>query len=142
MEQQKAPGLNAQNARIVHSAMLASIVAISLGLGVARSVTEVDFDGLVAQAVQIFALVQLVVVGVLVQKLKMAIPLCSAEGDANEWWRANGARVMVTWALSEGTATLGAVAWLLTGEWAALFVIGAALVLLLRLGPNSWHVYS
>jgi hypothetical protein len=48
--------------------------------------------------------------------------------------------VLLQWVLAEGTATVGAVFWFLTGDAVLLVVLGAAAVLLFRLRPGVWTI--
>jgi len=74
-------------------------------------------------------------VGVAFFLRQQCAPLGSG-GSFDQWWSTEGAKALASWALLEGTAIVGAVFHMLTGNFLPLIVTGACLLLLALFGPD------
>jgi len=61
----------------------------------------------------------------------------SPPASADQWWAANFDKALVSWALLESSAGVGAIFHFFTGSYQPLVVSGAALLLLALFGPQG-----
>lgn len=125
-------------AKVVHAGLMGGVFLFVGVLAAMRQAVDVSLPADVAEIIRYVGLGQLFVIGILVGKLRRRIPLLQGGEAPALWWAANGSRVVITWATAEGTAIIGGVFWLLTGDPVMLVVSLAAAVLLFRLRPASW----
>jgi hypothetical protein len=127
---QPDPGLAAR-ARRIHAVLLggsALISAILVGL------TAIQGPALGAPPLFAYApfLVAIPAVGA-------AFLLQHPRGTGSEqWWAANFGKALVSWALLETTALVGAVFHFLTGSYLPLVITGASLLLLVLSRPDGF----
>ena len=136
MSQPSPPQFTERAARVIHSALVAGVFVIFAAFVAATRLVTVP-EGLPIM-LRYVGLGQLLVFSIIIFRIRAFIPLCEERDDCKGWWAFNGQRVMVLWALAEGTATLGGAIWFLTADSLMLVVLGAALVLLFRLRPSVW----
>jgi hypothetical protein len=116
---------------------------ISIALTIARIAVDIELIGAAANAICYGCLGLMLTTGIVVFKIRARLPIHQRDDDPDAWWAAHGMRVLVLWVLvlwvlAEGTATIGAVFWFLTGDVAMLIVFGFSAVLLVRLRPGVW----
>lgn len=138
MTQSNQPVMSQRLARVLHSALVGSVVVLTAMFAFVRSVVGVVLEGGPVDAIRYVGLGLLLVAGIVIFKLRARIPAYHPEQAPDAWWAANGQRVLLPWMVAEGTATVGGVFWFLTGDIVPLVVLGAAALLLVRLRPSEW----
>ena len=113
--------------------MVAGVVAIALAFGFVREVAPPDPLNIVL-VLRLVAFAEVVGMLVLWRVLRGGMQPLRGGRDEDAWWQVNGPRAFVVWALAEGSATVGAVFWYLTGD--ALILVGVLGVSLLVLVVN------
>jgi hypothetical protein len=119
-----------QTARILHLALMASLVLSSVVLSLVPLAPSLP-SPLFLYAV--FAIAAVFFAGALVISTRLPRE-GSAQRDA--WWSQNLPRALVIWSMIEGPSMLGAVAFMLTRDFTALIIPGVGLLLFVILGPN------
>ena len=130
--------MSRRTARVLHAALFGGVFVISIALTIARSAVDIELVGAAATAIRYVGLSLLLATGIVIFKIRARLPIHQRDNDPDAWWAAHGMRVLVLWVLAEGTATMGAVFWFLTGDVAMLVVLGVSVLLLLRLRPGIW----
>lgn len=134
------PGLSTRSAYAVHFALVVSLAVVAAIFWVVRDVVQLDLPLIAIRIMRYGAVVELVVVGVLVNRIRSRMSLQQPETELDPWWHTNGAKVVVTWALTQSSGLTGVMLWLLTGDALILAaVVAGSLVMLLRLGPSHWR---
>ncbi len=123
---------------MMHAALFAGVLVIFAILAAMRQIANPGVTAELAQILRYAGLVQLIVIGIVIFRIRSRIPAFGGGEDIDGWWAMSGRAVVLTWVLSEGTATLAGVIWFLTADPAMLVVVAAALVLLVRLRPGVW----
>lgn len=131
-------GVPLSAARIVYPALFASMLVVTSVLTVVRRQVSFSWDPAILDVLRYIGFGQLIVIGIVIHKLRSRLPLPDPAAGAEAWWEGHGQKVLVMWALAEGTATLGAVLWGVTSDPLLLLVVVAAAVLLARLRPSVW----
>ncbi len=130
--------MNATTARALHAALIAGVVATLGALTLARQLTGFEGLPLPLAALRLAAFATAVTVLAATRVLRVRLPNPDGEQDLPAWWEEHGRRVLVLWALAEGTVTIGGVLWFLSGDAVALTVTsGVGLLLLLTDRPAS-----
>ena len=130
--------MSRRTARVLHAALFGGVFMISIALTIARTAVDMELVGAAATAIRYVGLGLLLATGIVIFKIRARLPIHQRDNDPDAWWAAHGMRVLVLWVLAEGTATMGAVFWFLTGDVAMLVVLGVSVLLLLRLRPGIW----
>ena len=130
-------------ARVLHTALLGGLLTISavfLFLGFALHVAPLIRDAYgVAMIGYILAAAGLlpIILGVLVFRPKVPARV-SGQSDAAYWQGALGP-ALVVWVLCEGGGIIAAVGALLTGLWAPIVTVAAAVTCLVLMGPGRFE---
>jgi hypothetical protein len=125
---------------VLHAALAAGVVLTLAAVAVVRQVTAFQGIPLPLSALRLAAFVAAVVALGVSRALRTVLPAPRGTADVAEWWRRHGRRVLVLWAVAEGTATIGAALWLLSGDAVVLVVAsGVGLLLLLTGRPASFE---
>lgn len=104
-------------AAVVYLAVVAGATMVVIALTVVGFLGIVSpLSGLPHLPLRVGGLMLLVLGFLVTGMLSGGIPPCRADHDESEWWRANSARAVITWAAAESLAILGGVFWLLTGD--------------------------
>ena len=122
----------------MHAALFAGVLVIFAILAAMRQMADPGVTAGLANILRYAGLAQLIVIGIVIFRIRSSIPAFSGGDDIDGWWAVRGRAVVLTWVLSEGTATLAGIIWFLTADPAMLVVVAAALVLLFRLRPRVW----
>jgi len=130
--------MSRQLAKVLHTALMGGVLVIAAVLAFVRTLVDVELEGSALMAIRYAGLGLLFVAGIVIFKLRARIPTHQPDQERDAWWAAHGQLVLVQWMLAEGTATVGAVLWFLTGDVVPLVVLAAAAVLLFRLRPSVW----
>jgi len=129
--------MNRRLAQIVHTAMVVGVLAVALAFGFVRQVAPVEPLS-ATPVLRLFAFAEVVGVLVIWRLLRAGMHPLGRGGDEDAWWQANGPRALVIWALADGSATVGAVFWYLTGDASILVgVLGVSLLVLLVNRPAT-----
>jgi hypothetical protein len=129
--------MNRRVAQIVHTAMVGGVVAIALAFGFVREVAPAEPLSIV-WVLRLVAFAEVVGVLVIWRVLRAGMQPLRSHGDEDAWWQVNGPRALVIWALADGSATVGAVFWYLTGDASILLgVLGVSLLVLLVNRPGT-----
>ena len=123
---------------MMHAALFAGVLVIFAILAVMRQMADPSVTAELVDILRYAGLAQLIVIGIVIFRIRSRIPMFDGGDDIDGWWAMSGRAVVLTWVLSEGTATLAGVIWFLTADPAMLVVVAAALVLLFRLRPGVW----
>lgn len=118
----------AATARLLHFALMGSVIGSSLLLAV-LPVSGSPIAPLFLYAV--FGVAAVMFAGALL----LSTRLPHDDHNLDNWWRDNIGRALLVWAMIEGPALLGAVAYLLSRDITALLVPAIGLALLVLLGP-------
>lgn len=122
----------ARTARVLHLALVASsilVVVVFTLLSPAPPEHEGTREALLYGGFVLGAICCIVAVRLLAR-------LRPPAGDREAWWLGSLSLVLVAWALLEAAAIVGGVTRFLTGEWAALVVCWAAVILLVFHAPG------
>lgn len=138
LNQPPTPQVTQRAAKMMHAALFAGVVVIFAFLSAMRLVADPSVTTGLAHILRYAGLAQLIVIGIVIFRIRNRIPAFGSGDDIDGWWAMSGRAVVLTWVLSEATATLAGVIWFLTADPAMLVVIVAALVLLYRLRPGVW----
>jgi hypothetical protein len=130
--------MSRQLAKVLHTALMGGVLVIAAVLAFVRTLVDVELEGSALMAIRYAGLGLLFVAGIVIFKLRARIPTHQPDQERDAWWAAHGQLVLVQWMLADGTATVGAVLWFLTGDVVPLVVLAAAAVLLFRLRPSVW----
>jgi hypothetical protein len=132
--------MNGASARVLHAALVAGVVVMLGAVTLVRQAAAFEGAPLPLSALRLAAFAAAVLALAANRALRMGFPAFGGGRDGTAWWQANGRRVLVVWALAEGTATIGAVLWLLSGDAVVLAVAsGVGLLLLLTGRPASFE---
>ena len=132
--------MNATTARVLHAALVAGVVLTLAALTLARPLTAFEGVPLPLATLRLVAFATAVVLLGVSRVLRMRLPASDGEKGLPGWWEAHGRQVLVLWALAEGTATIGAVLWFLSGDAVVLAIAsGVGLLLLLTWRPASFE---
>jgi hypothetical protein len=123
--------MNRQSAQIIHGAMVVGVVMIVVMFAVVRQVSQPEPLLELLWILRLIALANVVGVMVLARIFRSQLSPLNAPEDADAWWRAHSAPVLIIWALAEGAALLGAVFWLLTGDMPILVGVGGVSLMVL-----------
>lgn len=121
------------NVRLIHLSMPLGVL---LFLGVALFVRASEPAPAGASPLPMIALAAGAPALLLALLLRSRLPSRASSTPEPAWWEANLGRVMVIWAMLEGAALLGVVAYFITGETPPLAVTAAALVLFAMVAPG------
>ncbi len=80
---------------------------------------------------RVVAALELGLAVVVAQVMKTRIARLDPSGDRDAWWMSHAGRVLIVWAMIEGSAVLGAVFWFLTGDGVILAGVSAVALALL-----------
>ena len=138
MSQPNQLAMSHQLAKVLHTALLGGVFVIAVVFAFVRTLVDVELEGSALTAIRYAGLGLLLVAGIVIFKRRARIPIYQPDQERDAWWAAHGQLVLSQWMLAEGTATVGAVFWFLTGDVAVLVVLAAAAVLLFRLRPSVW----
>ena len=138
MSQPSQLAMSQQLAKVLHTALFGGVFVMAVVFTFVRTLVDVELEGSVLIAIRYAGLGLLLVAGIVIFKLRARIPTYQPDQERDAWWAAHGQLVLLQWMLAEGTATVGAVLWFLTGDVALLVVLAAAAVLLFRLRPSVW----
>ncbi len=138
LNQLPAQQVTQRAAKMMHAALFAGVLVIFAILAAMRQMADPSVTAGLAHILRYAGLAQLIVIGIVIFRIRSRIPAFGGGDDIDGWWAVSGRAVVLTWVLSEGTATLAGVIWFLTADPAMLVVVAAALVLLFRLRPGVW----
>ena len=124
------PASPARTARLLHVALMGSVIGSSLLLAF-LPVSGGSIAPLFLYAV--FGVAAVMFAGALL--LSSRLP--HNDRNLDSWWQENIGRALLIWAMVEGPALLGAVAYLLSRDITALLVPAVGLALLVLLGPGK-----
>lgn len=123
-------------AQVVHFGMVLGVVIIVLVFTVMRPALAVERMGELTTVFRIVALLALFLTVIVMRLVKAQIEPIRSRDDRDAWWQAVLPKAIVVWALADGAAMLGAVFWLLTGDYLILAVVtGVALAMLVLHRP-------
>lgn len=127
-------------ARLLHAGLLAGVVVMLGALTLVRQATSAPVAPVPLSALRLAAFAAAVVALAANRALRMGLSGLGDGQDRLGWWQENGGRALVLWALAEGTATVGAALWFLSGDSVVLAVAsGVGLLLLLTGRPSSFE---
>ena len=128
----------AGQARVVHAAIMVSALTAALLLAGLRTIGAVPIDAPPAVPTGILrvgAFGLLAGATVILRLLRASLAPLQADRDA--WWAANLGRALAIWALADGAAIVGGVAFLLGGDGLVLaLAIGWAVAMFVQYTPG------
>jgi hypothetical protein len=123
-------------AQLVHFGLVLGIVMIVLLFSFVRPALGVEQMDELTTVFRIVAILLLFVTVMAMRLARSRIEPIRSRDERDIWWQANLPKAIVVWALADGAAIVGAVFWLLTGDYVILAVVtGVALALLLMHRP-------
>jgi hypothetical protein len=123
-------------ARLVHFGLVLGVVMIVLVFAIVRPALGIEAMDQLTTVLRIVAVLLLFASVVVMRLARSRIEPIRSRDDREAWWLASLPKAIVVWALADGTATAGAVFWLLTGDYVILAVVtGVALALLVMHRP-------
>lgn len=123
-------------AQLVHFGLVLGIVMIVLVFTLVRPALGLARMDELTTVFRLVAILLLFVTVVVMRLARSRIEPIRSRDERDAWWQANLAKTIVVWALADGAAMLGAVFWLLTGDYVILSVVtGVALALLVMHRP-------
>ena len=132
-----APVSPSISARIIHGALMLGVVMFWLVAWFVASRTALPVDALPDRRVLYIALVLVsagLFSGAMFTANRLVPPARGASQD--EWWRVNLGKAIIIWALAEGPALLGTVAYLLTRDFRALLATFIGLLFFAAYRPS------
>jgi hypothetical protein len=120
----------------VHFGLVLGIGMIVLVFSFMRPALGVEQMDELTTVFRLVAIALLFVTVLAMRLTRSRIEPIRSRDERDAWWQANLPKVIVVWALADGAAMVGAVFWLLTGDYVILAVVtGVALALLLMHRP-------
>lgn len=125
----------ARTARVVWAAVALSATTATVILVALRTMGSVPAPAVVIPPIPLRVASVVLLLGATVALRVVRATFPAVRSDRGEWWAAHLGRVVAVWALADGMAILGAVAFLLTGDslvlalavgWAAAMFVGYA----------------
>jgi hypothetical protein len=123
--------MNARVARVLHVAFVIGVAAVFIVFGFVRDLTGFESPVLPPLFVRLGAAVLAGGALIAYRVLRAALPPPGSADDADGWWAAHVARVILVWGVADGLALAGAVLWFLTGDFVTLIIAGGAGLFLL-----------
>ena len=128
-------------AQLVHFGLVLGIAMIVLVFSVVRPVLGVEQMDDLTTVFRLVAILLLFLTVILMRLFRSRIEPIRSRDERDAWWRANLPKVIIVWALADGAAMVGAVFWLLTGDYVILAVVtGVALALLVMHRPALMEI--
>ena len=123
---------------MLHAAVMGSALTATLLLAGLRTIGAIPLDTTPPIPVGVMRVVAFVLFAgatVMLRVLRAALP--PAQGDRNAWWATNLGRALAIWALADGAAIVGGVAFLLAGDGLVLaLAVGWAVAMFVQYTPG------
>ena len=101
---------------MLYAALFGGVLVIFAILAAMRQMADPGVTAGLAHILRYAGLAQLIVIGIVILRIRSRLPAFGGGDDVDGWWAMSGRTVVLTWVLSEGTATLAGVIWFLHGR--------------------------